>query len=161
MKVEKWFQALTIASGIALVALLIMVPVFAEREELNDRAVVLVVFLFVSLPLCATGSFATIFTRKKFAVLPALLGTFILHLGIIIIIIMDWTNEDCTENLITLCTSETTNFFLVFLFDVFLNLGFAGQYYMLWKMWKLLNKESFPQQIPNVDEEDLSVEINF
>ena len=74
---------------------------------------------------------------------------------------MDWTNEDCTENLITLCTSETTNFFLVFLFDVFLNLGFAGQYYMLHKMWKLLNKESFPQQIPNVDEEDLSVEINF
>lgn len=161
MNPEKWLKGLVFIGIIAFLFLTIMVPVYAERGDLSENATILVAFLFVSIPLCVVGAAAALKMREKLAVLPVVLGTVVLHVGVLIIMGLEWGNEDCSESLFALCSANTSNFLLVLLIDTMVQLVFVYQYSILWRFWCILIEEARPKPVPIIEGEEIEDGGNF
>jgi len=155
MNPEKWLKGLVFVGAIVLLLLIVMVPVYAGREDLSENATILAAFLFVAIPLCVVGSAAAIKMREKLTVLPVVLGTFVLHVGILIIMGLEWGNEDCSESLFALCSDNTSNFLIVLLIDTIVQIVFVYQYSILWRFWCILIEEARPKPIPIIEGEEI------
>lgn len=147
---ERWFEIRLVLSIVSFFLLIIAVPIYGATDNLSESATIFAWFYIPLTVVYAVGIGYARQKREKIALIPVSLITFVTHIGVCVIMIKEWSEEECDEHIFALCTDGVTNFLAVFLIDLVVQMIFLFEYKMIW-IWKnQLIEEKRPKPVFSV-----------
>lgn len=132
---QRWFEIHFVVSVVLFVLLGISVPIYGGNENLPTNAAVLAAFVIGASLITALGIALAHYKRDKRGTFVVFFAITVLHLVVTGIMIAEWADGDCTEHVFSLCIGNNTDFFVVILIDLVVQLFFLYEYKMVWA-WK-------------------------
>lgn len=132
---DHWFQLHLVIFVVLFLLLVVSVPIYAGNGNLSEDAAIVGTAAIVLSVFCAGGIAVGRRFRSAWAAVPLFFVTGGMHVIVTIIMIKEWTEDDCDAHIFALCTDGVANFLDVILIDLVVQVIFLIEYRMLWE-WK-------------------------